>query len=333
MHGGSVHGNGLTAYLFGSVAFLENANGAPKSGRVSREPHAHLSSTNQSNCSFPTDEGKNRFKGLSPASASINTEADCAAACCAMGEDQCPLYQFYATREPGQVSQCWVGRPTHVQGRPPPGFVSRSRGHPPNPPAPPGDVTVTFRGRKYVLPPYSVSIVSTSDGSVLFASRNTSAAKSANTRTFANATASPLQWTCWSELSRIMDSAFASDPPRGVIHAPHPLEQLNLTLDRTEYVLYGAEVQAHMLSRRPGGHSLTLQGRVSNAYAVFVDGELVGDADNHAHSYGGQSFDIRWSTHGAGGSASRDGGLRSRLAVLSTSIGMHSHIGLGGMVR
>jgi hypothetical protein len=104
---------------------------------------------------------------------------------------------------------------------------------------------VTGAGTAYPLPPYSITIV-TRAGDVLYQSRNVSS-RPHTTRVFSNATAAPLAWECWSEFSTINERARQlSDPGAeavvggSAVASAQPVEQLRLTLDRTEYLIYVA---------------------------------------------------------------------------------------------
>jgi hypothetical protein len=149
---------------------------------------------------------------------------------------------------------------------------------------------VQWNGHSYLLPPYSVTIVDRS-GSVLYQSHNTSAAPTTQ-RTFRHATAAPLEWTCWSELDLVAERSLAAE----AVVATRPLEQLNLTRDRTEYLLYvttlpkyGGEQQQQ---QQQVARTLKLAGRVANAYSAFIDGKLMGSAFNAAHGYGSKPYSI-----------------------------------------
>lgn len=163
-------------------------------------------------------------------------------------------------------------------------------------------------------------------GAVLYQTHNTSAV-TATQRVFHSATALPLEWRCWSELSLITYRSLAVDAVRSLA----PLEQLNLTRDRTEYLLY---VTTLPVGLRHTAKALRLEGRIANAYAAFVDGVLLGQAWNAAHGYGSKTYDIALAQDSTDDSAVsvrargiyHAGGTTSELAILSTSLGMHSHV-------
>ena len=329
---------GLSAFVFGDgeLSFLENANDNPGSSTYESRAATVQDAANASsltaiatNCSFPIDASNVRYKGLKPAAATISTEAECSAACCASGNAaRCNVYQFYEVKMKGQATQCWIGTPTHAEGLPPRGFRSGARVKPHDPaPAPPpypsGAQTVQWNGKAYVLPAYSVTVVDRL-GTVLYQTHNTSAVATTR-RVFRPATALPLEWSCWSELSLIAERSRATE----AVQSAAPLEQLNLTQDRTEYLLYVTTIA----SQQP--KSLKVSGRIANAYSVFIDGVLIGEAWNAAHSYGSKNYEIALSQNDTADSAVRlrssginytAGSTTRELAILSTSLGMHSHV-------
>ena len=114
----------------------------------------------------------------------------------------------------------------------------------------------------------------------------------------------------------------------GAVHSATPLEQLNLTHDRSEYLIYVTNLSAASITAAASARGseeaelLTIDGRISNAYSVFVDGVLVGSGFNAAHSYGSESYEISLNL----GSSRIRPDRPHQLAILSTSLGMHSHV-------
>eukprot|EP01043_Picozoa_sp_COSAG02_P013161 COSAG02_NODE_522_length_20749_cov_14.985278_3_plen_401_part_00 len=227
-----------------------------------------------------------------------------------------------------------TGTPTRAQGSPPHGFKSRARVKPtpgpapspkPPPPPPARSAIVQWNGQSYVLPSYSVTIVDRS-GSVLYQSHNTSAAPTTQ-RTFRPATAAALEWTCWSELDLVAERLLAE-----AVESTRPLEQLNLTRDRTEYLLYVTKLpkyggEQQLQQQRHAARTLKLAGRVANAYSAFIDGKLMGSAFNAAHGYGSKSYSIALADTGAHQVVgTQNSSSSSVLTILSTSLGMHSHV-------
>ena len=76
-------------------------------------------------------------------------------------------------------------------------------------------------------------------------------------------------------------------PPVGgsSVQSSTPLEQLNLTQDKTEYMFYTAVLPGTTSSSNEdthiSGHNLTIQTIESNAFVLFLDGEYVGEVNDH----------------------------------------------------
>jgi hypothetical protein len=87
--------------------------------------------------------------------------------------------------------------------------------------------------------------------------------------------AGPLQWQTWSESSKIISLP--------VITSPSPLEQLNLTNDETIYLWYRRNVTLQQPSKTT---IITVQTRKANALLFFLDGQYLGEFDDHQHQWG-----------------------------------------------
>ena len=111
------------------------------------------------------------------------------------------------------------------------------------------------------------------------------------------------------------------------VRSPKPLEQLNLTMDKTEYVAYStvlrADSDAVKACSGTGTCEIEIGSRISNAFAVYVGTRLIGQFDNHAHGYGAITLK---SSLPAPLLRPADGDAPI-LTLLSTSLGMHSHVG------
>jgi hypothetical protein len=83
----------------------------------------------------------------------------------------------------------------------------------------------------------------------------------------------PLNWQTWSE------SSVKSNLP--VITSPTPLEQLNLTNDETIYLWYRRNVTLQQASATA---IITVDTRASNALLFFLDGQYLGEFDDHQHT-------------------------------------------------
>jgi hypothetical protein len=85
----------------------------------------------------------------------------------------------------------------------------------------------------------------------------------------------PLNWKTWSE------SSVKSNLP--VITSPSPLEQLMITNDETIYLWYRRNVTL----QQPSANTIVrVQTRLSNAFLFFLDGQYLGEFDDHNHQEG-----------------------------------------------
>jgi len=85
----------------------------------------------------------------------------------------------------------------------------------------------------------------------------------------------PLQWSTWSE-------PLVSNLP--VITSPTPMEQLKVTNDETIYLWYRRNITVI----QPATHSIIrVETRKANALLFFLNGQYLGEFDNHDHDQGG----------------------------------------------
>jgi hypothetical protein len=82
----------------------------------------------------------------------------------------------------------------------------------------------------------------------------------------------PLQWQTWSETPN-------SNLP--VITSPKPIEQLQITNDETIYLWYRRNIT---LTETSSKTIVSVQTRTANALLFFLDGQYLGEFDNHQHS-------------------------------------------------
>jgi hypothetical protein len=108
---------------------------------------------------------------------------------------------------------------------------------------------------------------------VLWDSANYTDIDSDNTKLFP-VVIGPLEWKTWSEPT-------VSNLP--VITSPNPIDQLIITNDETAYLWYRRNVT---LPQTQSHTRVTVQTRRANALLFFLDGEYLGEYDNHDHSQG-----------------------------------------------
>ncbi|CAF1271305.1 unnamed protein product [Adineta ricciae] len=132
---------------------------------------------------------------------------------------------------------------------------------------------VLFRNQTILMAQHSVRIYD-GDMDLLWNSASYSDISSGNTQIIPVVTG-PLNWQIWSE------SLIKPSPP--LIISPNPLEQLNITNDETVYMWYRRNVTL----KQPSSNSIVrVQTNVANALLFFMDGEYLGEFDDHTHSQG-----------------------------------------------
>jgi beta-galactosidase len=133
-------------------------------------------------------------------------------------------------------------------------------------------VSILFRNKNITLPSQSVRIYD-DNANLLWDYTNYSDINSANTEILP-VVIGPLEWQTWSEPS-------VSDLP--IITDPNPIEQLKITNDETAYLWYSRNVT---LTQTQSHTIVQVETRRANALLFFLDGEYLGEFDNHDHSQG-----------------------------------------------
>jgi hypothetical protein len=128
-------------------------------------------------------------------------------------------------------------------------------------------VHTLFRNISILMPAQSVRIYD-DNLAILWDSSNYSGINSDNTKIF-TIVPGPLQWQTWTESNR-------SNLPK--ITSLTPLEQLNITNDETIYLWYRRNIT---LQQAQANTIVTVQTRKSNALLFFLDGQYLGEYDNH----------------------------------------------------
>ena len=131
---------------------------------------------------------------------------------------------------------------------------------------------VLFRNQNISMTGRSVRIYD-DNLNLLWDSANTTGIPSDNTEIFPILTGQ-LQWSTWSE-------PVVSNLP--VLTSPTPIEQLKITNDETIYLWYRRNVTL----TQPSSHSIVrVETRKANALLFFLDGEYLGEYDDHDHNQG-----------------------------------------------
>lgn len=132
-------------------------------------------------------------------------------------------------------------------------------------------VTVLFQNKTIPMKGQSVQIYD-EQMMLLWDSANFSDISSDNTK-ITPVVVGPLQWKTWSESGSRNSS---------VISSPYPLEQLNITNDETIYLWYRRNITVKQTSKDT---IITAQTWTANALLFFLDGQFLGEFDNHEHDH------------------------------------------------
>ena len=130
-------------------------------------------------------------------------------------------------------------------------------------------INVLFLNKNITMAAFSVRIYD-DNATLLWDSANVSDIPSDNTK-FYPIIVGPLQWQTWSEpvLSNL-----------SVITSSSPIEQLKVTNDETIYLWYRRNVT---LTETLSHTTVQIETRMANAFLFFLDGQYLGEFDNHAH--------------------------------------------------
>ena len=110
-------------------------------------------------------------------------------------------------------------------------------------------------------------------------------------------------WSAWGEDVTHLKGAFTAE---------HPLEQLNVTQDKTDYLFY----QTTILGSVTGQVNLTVGSRIANSLLAFLDGQLQDVAGFCTHDEGDKNYTLSLETLA---------GKTHQLTLLSVSLGVNTH--------
>ena len=130
-------------------------------------------------------------------------------------------------------------------------------------------VNVLFANQNISMPEHSVYIYDY-NLNLLWSSSNYSDINTDNTKYFP-VVVGPLEWKTWSE-------PIPSNLP--VTTSLNPIEQLSLTNDETIYLWYRRNIT---LSQVQSHTRITIQTRSANALLFFLNGQYLGETDDHNH--------------------------------------------------
>ncbi|POM60369.1 Beta-galactosidase [Phytophthora palmivora] len=172
-------------------------------------------------------------------------------------------------------------------------------------------VTVTFASRRYELAPYSMLIIK--DGVILFDSADVRKSfPDHQHRVYTPLVkAATLDWKTWSE------SNVSEETPRRRVVANQPVEQLQLTADRSDYLTYETTFTLKQ-SDVDGASTVKVTSCEASSIIAFVDGWLIGER-NLAYPGGNCSKEFRFHLP-----ANIDVDRQHDLRLVSISLGIYS---------
>jgi hypothetical protein len=180
--------------------------------------------------------------------------------------------QDLINQEPNRTALPWwdgkewvIGTQQYVYAYPPSLFFVGSDANIP--------VSTLFHNQNITLPSGSIRIYD-DNVNLLWDYTNYSDINSDNTELFP-VVIGPLEWQTWSEPN-------VSNLP--VITSPNPIEQLQITNDETIYLWYRRNIT---LPETESHTIVKVETRKANALLFFLDGQFLGETDNHDHSQGG----------------------------------------------
>lgn len=119
-----------------------------------------------------------------------------------------------------------------------------------------------------------------------------------------------LSWTVWQEDVRKLEGGF---------NTTHPVEQLYITQDETEYLFYQTEVASDIA----GPVQLVVHAQKAGALLSYIDGEYQSTAFDAEHSFGPLEYKLTVNVSDTN---------THQLTLLSVSLGIHNYFGPGQFV-
>ena len=138
------------------------------------------------------------------------------------------------------------------------------------------DYVLPYGGRQYNVSANSITLID-AKGNELYNTAEVDAT-GLPTERVNTLVSSNMQFTSYSEPIPVD----ASVRPDVAVSNTTPLEQIRLTNDTYEYLLYTTRFEL-VNAPVPSGSSLQFVGRAANAYMVYMDGSYVGQAGNGLH--------------------------------------------------
>lgn len=163
---------------------------------------------------------------------------------------------------------------------------------------------VKFMNHSFTLPSFSSSLIEMATLSELYNSAKLKSYDLPTQRVYSTLL-NNLQWRVWKEAS-------PTELSGNLTTSNHPLEQLNVTADLTDYLFY----QTNITGVATGVVDVRIESRVSNAFLAYIDGKFQSSAEFCTHDEGPMNYSLPVNTVM---------GQLHLLTVLSVSLGVNTH--------
>ena len=158
---------------------------------------------------------------------------------------------------------------------------------------------VKFMGANFTLPGLSSSLVDLSTGQEVYNSGKVHSAGLPTQRVYTSISGK-FEWKVWQENVSKLEGAFL---------ATHPLEQLSVTRDHSDYLFY----QTDIIGPKTGEVSVMVGSRIANWFVAFIDGQLQSTTGYCTHNEGDMNYTLNVTTQE---------GKTHQLTLLSVSLGV-----------
>ena len=177
-------------------------------------------------------------------------------------------------------------------------------------------VQTQYMNVTYDMAPESILVMR--NGKMLF---NSSAVKPVNVeRVNTPVWDAPLDWQVWTEGAYSTSAADKLGAGLPVFHFTRPVEQLNLTMDLTEYAWYST---SFTLTDSERNASLVIDSGTAQSFIVYLDGRYIGTCYNEIKSW---PFTDHWECRIVAGDVAAGA---HTLSLLSSALGIENGMGAG----
>ncbi|XP_065908051.1 uncharacterized protein [Dysidea avara] len=172
------------------------------------------------------------------------------------------------------------------------------------------ELMVEYNNMKFVMQPLSIIVLDRMN-TILFDSSKVNSTGVRTKRVYTQVNVSMEAFSAWSESIQEFS--------KGITVQQHPLEQLWVTQDETDYLFYQTEVSKPISDK--SNVMMKIDSRRANSLLVFVNDHFCGATDNHEHSAGDITMTVPVDLP--------DGDKPFNLTILSISLGLHNGISPG----